>query len=115
MQKPDLDDVKQEQAEQVSQARRSVFSSLGLLALGGGAVAFAACETPTADATDEISAVPKALGADITTVPGLLSVVGSGANDTRMVLGYSSVNDGGGGLFVWTTDTTTPQPTTGST
>lgn len=102
----------------VANTRREIFTAL---ALGGGALALLGCESVSSGGSsssldaEAIATSSAALsGAGImfcdTTAEQQLLTGGNAAVCIRR--GYSTPGDGGGGVFVWTTDKTMPQVTT---
>jgi hypothetical protein len=90
----------------VSRARREIFASLGLLVVGGGASALAGCQASPPGAWGSngtgTDLVEQALSSDVTTLASLRAFAApTSGNPTRLVLGYRSVGDFGGGIFVW--------------
>lgn len=106
-------------AERVSEGRRDLFGSLGLLALGGGAAALLGCEGQAAGGKDGagLDSVAQALSGassvrwcdSMAEQQTFVGGTGSSAANVCLRRGYASPVDGGGGLFLWTGDTTTLQ------
>jgi hypothetical protein len=95
----------------VLEARREMFSSLGLLALGGGAAALLGCDPSRKEGSIEY--VQKALGSSsvqwCANLAEQKTLVGGSTTSSPNVLiraGYYDPDDGGGGIFRWSGDTT---------
>jgi hypothetical protein len=98
--------------EVVSENRREIFSSLGLLALGGGAAALLGCEGEgtAGNPPDVIESVSQALETDVGTIADLRALAApTSGNPARLILGYGAAADGGGGIFIWHASELGPQ------